>query len=1221
MRKLLVAVAFAMLCHISVKSQLVTYSFTGTGTCPTQGNSSISFANGSASALARVGTLTCQTATNGFNSSGWSQSATIDNSQYLEVTITANPGYKLDLTSLSFSYLKSSTGASSIQVIHNGTGAFNTASSVYTVSTTEATSVFDFTDFSSSPNGTISFRIYGWGASSSTGTTRITGLQINGAVTSSTVFVYDYSNERVGLGTTTLNSKFQVNETSIATPNNLLFSRTLPTTVNNNANYSNLSINSYLNSNFSSTPNTGLTGIFNYYQGNTSGTNTNQFNKVIYNQYKSTVGSGTMSYLTVNDNVFEYANSASTNHSNISLINAGTAIYGGSGNITNLTYLRATPGISSGASNYTGTITNQYGLYLGNIIGATNNYAIYSAGGKSYFADNVGIGTSSPAQKLDVLGKLRLSSNVGSEIEFYDTNRVANGPAVISKILGGNMVNHGSGFLGFNTTLNGNITEKMRVDCYGNVGIGTTSPNTKLHIYQTTNLDLAKFETYWSGGRNILKISAGGSLTHTYDSSLRYMLTSNGTIDKGLPAGYDNGLLALSPTSYISGGGSGIGRLEFFTNNSSRLKITENGQIGIGTTNPTSRLHVNGDIKFESFKNTALKDSILTTDSLGNLQFVKMPIAQLTDSSKWAYLGNNIYNKNGGNVGIGTTNPTSKFQVNGSVRFDTYRNNAVGDSVLTTDSLGNLRLTRIATNTVTDSSKWAYSGNNIYNKNFGFVGIGVVNPTAKLHTSGSVRLESYGNNNTEDSVLVTDINGNLKLKSLSTFSNINLNASFTATNGLTKLGNTVALGDSLRRTTEINLNGYDFSFGGNGNIGFGTPNPTAQLHLTKGLRLEQFRNTFSQDSVLTTDINGNVVFRYIPLVANNNSTGTYQFINGLTNYNDSVFLGGKLNDNVSFNLDSIYDFSINSGRNKVLNANHNGNIGIGTIAPNFKVDILGNLNLGFDNSSTSGYSSKLYFGANAATDALWLAKFAGANSEAHLRVNLGSAASNNKFSIGNASGSSWKSAFEVNANGNVSIGTTQSTSLFSVDSTHGVKLSIGNLNWSKTAILTTTSLDGIDYTDITVPSLSSNNARLRLSSTGGIGIGVDVIDTAYSLMVKGKIKSKGLKVQTSGWADYVFNNNYKLNSLEYLEAYVNKNKHLPEIPTANEVIRDGVDVGDMQVKLLKKVEELTLYIIEQNKRINELEKNNKVLKQQNTNVDVLSQQIADLKALILSKSK
>ncbi len=89
----------------------------------------------------------------------------------------------------------------------------------------------------------------------------------------------------------------------------------------------------------------------------------------------------------------------------------------------------------------------------------------------------------------------------------------------------------------------------------------------------------------------------------------------------------------------------------------------------------------------------------------------------------------------------------------------------------------------------------------------------------------------------------------------------------------------------------------------------------------------------------------------------------------------------------------------------------------------------------------------------------------------------------------------------------------------------------------------------------------------------------------YTLAVNGKIRAKEIKVDTD-WADYVFDTDYRLKTLEEIESFIKENKHLPEIPTAQDVEKGGVDLGEMNMLLLKKVEELTLYIINQQKEIN-----------------------------------
>lgn len=107
----------------------------------------------------------------------------------------------------------------------------------------------------------------------------------------------------------------------------------------------------------------------------------------------------------------------------------------------------------------------------------------------------------------------------------------------------------------------------------------------------------------------------------------------------------------------------------------------------------------------------------------------------------------------------------------------------------------------------------------------------------------------------------------------------------------------------------------------------------------------------------------------------------------------------------------------------------------------------------------------------------------------------------------------------------------------------------------------------------------------NIGVNGRIGIGVDFPSVA--LDVSGTIRSKEVKIEATGWADFVFNKDYKLPALNDVENHINSNKTLPGIPSEKEVKQNGIDLGEMQIKLLQKIEELTLYTIEQQKQLNE----------------------------------
>lgn len=129
---------------------------------------------------------------------------------------------------------------------------------------------------------------------------------------------------------------------------------------------------------------------------------------------------------------------------------------------------------------------------------------------------------------------------------------------------------------------------------------------------------------------------------------------------------------------------------------------------------------------------------------------------------------------------------------------------------------------------------------------------------------------------------------------------------------------------------------------------------------------------------------------------------------------------------------------------------------------------------------------------------------------------------------------------------------------------------------------------------------TNNTSRMRINADGKIVIGTTNTPAGYLLFVEQGILTEKVKValkSSAEWSDYVFADDYNLRSLPEVEAFVKDNKHLPGVPSAQEVADNGIDVARMDAVLLEKIEELTLHLIDMNKkmqamqqRINELEK-------------------------------
>ncbi|MHC0446380.1 hypothetical protein ACWA1F_13300 [Flavobacterium sp. 3-218] len=277
----------------------------------------------------------------------------------------------------------------------------------------------------------------------------------------------------------------------------------------------------------------------------------------------------------------------------------------------------------------------------------------------------------------------------------------------------------------------------------------------------------------------------------------------------------------------------------------------------------------------------------------------------------------------------------------------------------------------------------------------------------------------------------------------------------------------------------------------------------------------------------------------------------------------------KANSNLVFDLDAnnfckiiskgwnvnidMHTFQINGTENlNQLHLNTNGNVGIGTLSPNSKLDVLGQVtsyNTAFGQldkeTSTKNYAN-----------------------------------------------------FSTNNHGSVLISSNlyfSNNDNFRIANTHpsmsgGAILLPGNSQPNQGKILFYTN----NPSSVVEDQLFSGSIAMEITGNGNVGIGQ--INPNNKLDVNGTIHSKEVKVDMSGWSDFVFKKEYNLPTLEEVEKHIVEKGHLENIPNEEEVLKNGINLGEMNAKLLQKIEEMTLYMIEQNKRMNKLEKENQDLK-------------------------
>jgi hypothetical protein len=237
-----------------------------------------------------------------------------------------------------------------------------------------------------------------------------------------------------------------------------------------------------------------------------------------------------------------------------------------------------------------------------------------------------------------------------------------------------------------------------------------------------------------------------------------------------------------------------------------------------------------------------------------------------------------------------------------------------------------------------------------------------------------------------------------------------------------------------------------------------------------------------------------------------------------------------------------------------------------------------------------------------------------------------------RFAVSNVANNSISDAMTINYLGNVGVGTTDPSEKLEIEST-SPSIKIGDNRDVSTFGSTSTEMSSIKFyhhyntvigakiytikkysegmswggTDLrfAVSNVANNSISdaMTINYLGNILVGkTSQINSNYKLDVNGSIRSNEIVVNTTG-ADFVFEKEYRLRDLDDLEKYIATNKHLPDIEPAKEMEKNGLELGKMDMKLLQKIEELTLYLIDFKKEMDKLKEENQNLRARMVNLE------------------
>jgi len=622
--------------------------------------------------------------------------------------------------------------------------------------------------------------------------------------------------------------------------------------------------------------------------------------------------------------------------------------------------------------------------------------------------------------------------------------------------------------------------------------------------------------------------------------------------------------------------------------------LSGSGNVGIGTGNGPGGAHAPLHIKSDS-------DPILILQTKDNKFLYSLwkksndrIIAKLgfnKDLSNFKLVlknGANRFTIPNGNVGVGTINPLGKLHIGDDTGAGTIFEN---------------RITSM-TSKIPAQIGWAESS-----LGGGLAGDLIIAP--RTDVAASTRFYTKDVNGVNERMRISG-NGNVGIGT--TNPEVKLDVRQSSPDGVI---NKIGMATRMSTVTSTDVASYDTSFFGSV-LGFGI----AEDKTDSGYKVAVNASAFSayNNFAGTLNVNYGLFARAgirvsAPNAKINHAAAVYaELLTSAANATITNGYGVKINTNGTGATNVINRYDLYAGTATAKNY-FAGKVGIGTSTPAHKLDV----NLTSEtNFKTYDYGSEV----KVETSGGWARSNRFTNGTQNSKTVAFGVESGNAFIATGFDSSTDQTGYQnqklsILGNGNVGIGaTTPDAKLTIKNGTQLVNFLVNKKltgTWPPVAENATVTMQSSGTIAGNLAFATGNAERMRIANNGNVGIGT-TNPGAYKLAVKGKIHTQEVKVDMIGWSDFVFEKDYSLPTLKEVAQHIQEKGHLKDIPSAKEVAKNGIFLGEMDAKLLQKIEELTLYTLEQEEKIQQLEKQNATLTDLSEKMLVLQARLEKIEA-------